>query len=475
MKQLFAIPISLLTALIVVGCAHGAGTRTSGTRTALDAYIAKPDSNYHYEMLKRVEGAGWTGYLLDMTSQSWRSPEEVDRVLWQHWIRIIRPEGASFDTALLLITGGRNGGSPPTSIDDMLIKIAMETRTVVVELDMVPNQPLTFADEDKPMVEDEIIAYTWEKFLLTGDEEWPARLPMTKSAVRAMDAVQDFCATPEGGGLTIRNFVVAGGSKRGWTTWTVAATDPRVVAICPIVIDMLNLEPSFRHHWEAYGFWAPAVGNYAERGLMDWMGTPEYDALLDIVEPYRYRDRLTMPKLVMNAAGDQFFVSDSSQFYWDDLKGEKILRYVPNGDHGLDGTDAPYTLGAFLQYILAKKPLPRYSWTFPEDGGINVVAKDKPMAVKVWHATNPDARDFSVESIGKVWTSEDIKLRDDGRYPVRMDAPEKGWTAYMVELTYPGAGRTPLTVTTGIRVVPDTLPYTYTPPANPPKGFMTGK
>ncbi len=36
--------------------------------------------------------------------------------------------------------------------------------------------------------------------------------------------------------------------------------------------------------------------------------------MLEIIDPYEYRDLLTMPKLVLNSAGDQFFLPDSSQF-----------------------------------------------------------------------------------------------------------------------------------------------------------------
>ena len=34
--------------------------------------------------------------------------------------------------------------------------------------------------------------------------------------------------------LEVSKFVVAGASKRGWTTWTTGAVDPRVVGIEPV-------------------------------------------------------------------------------------------------------------------------------------------------------------------------------------------------------------------------------------------------
>ena len=93
--------------------------------------------------------------------------------------------------------------------------IATRTETVVTEVRNVPNEPLVFAGESEERTEDGIIAYTWDKFLRTGDEKWPARLPMTKSAVRALDTVTAFCASDAGGNVTVDEFFVAGGSKRG--------------------------------------------------------------------------------------------------------------------------------------------------------------------------------------------------------------------------------------------------------------------
>src|SRR5262249_32105912 len=273
---------------------------------------------------------------------------------------------------------------------------ARDTGSVTAELRLVPNEPVVFVDDParKPRLEDDFIAYTWDHFLRTGDERWPARLPMTKSAVRALDTVAAFEASSEGGGHRVSRFVVSGGSKRGWTTWTTAAVDARVIAIAPAVIDLLNVEPSFIHHWRAYGGWSDAVKDYVEHGIMDWIGSAEYHALMRIEDPYAYRDRLTMPKMIVSASGDQFFLPDSSQFYFDDLQGEKHLRYVPNTNHGLEKSDATDTLEAFYASVVKGTPRPEFTWVFERNGDIRVVSKQRPDAVMEWEATNPDARTF---------------------------------------------------------------------------------
>src|SRR5205085_8285044 len=185
---------------------------------------------------------------------------------------------------------------------------------------------------------------------------------MTKAAVRALDTVISFCGSQAGGNLKLDGFIVAGGSKRGWTTWTTAAVDKRVVAIIPMVIDLLNVIPSFKHHLAVYGYYAPAVGDYETMGLMDQQDNPRYKALMKIEEPYEYRERFTMPKFLINATGDQFFVPDSWQFYYRDLPGVKYLRYVPNAEHSLRGSDAWFSVAANYNAILTGAALPQFDW-----------------------------------------------------------------------------------------------------------------
>ena len=254
---------------------------------------------------------------------------------------------------------------------------------VCAELFMVPNQPLTFKEEGFPRKEDAIIAYSWHRYFKTEDPTWIARLPMTKSAVKAMDAISAFCRgiDPK---LDIQKFVVTGRSKRGWTTWTTAAVDRRVVAIIPTVIDMLNIEPSMLHHYQAYGYWAPALDDYKKMQIPKHIKDRLWKQLLGIVDPYVYRDRYVMPKLIVNACGDQFFLPDSSRFYFKDLQGEKYLRYMPNVDHSLVGADEGQTILSYLYRILHDKPRPDFRWEMQKDGSLLVKTRTTPDIVNLW-------------------------------------------------------------------------------------------
>ena len=173
-------------------------------------YVAAPDTNYSYHLVNTFRGQDQTTYILEMTSQAWLTTNEVDRPLWKHWLTIVRPDAVASSKALLFISGGANDGRVPKSADGNLIRIALATKSVVAELKMVPNQPLVFAGETEGRKEDSLIAYTWDKFLRTGDPKWPARLPMTKAAVRAMDTVTAFCAS-SGRGQGESGWVCRGG------------------------------------------------------------------------------------------------------------------------------------------------------------------------------------------------------------------------------------------------------------------------
>lgn len=427
--------------------------------TPIDKYIAQDDGVYDWDVDSSFAFGPLKTTVIKLTSQKWLTEKEVDYPLWQHWLVVTVPENVKTDRVFLFIGGGSRDSKAPTSPDPITSTIAATAGCIVAELKSIPNQPLIFHNDGVPRKEDDLIGYGWSQFLETGDPMWLPRLPMVKSVVKAMDCITEFAASEAGGGRKIGKFVVGGGSKRGWTTWMSGVADPRIEAIVPIVIDVVNAESSLRHHAEAYGFWSEAIGNYYQHKILQRYDHPRMQALYENVDPYYFRDRLSMPKYVVNGSGDQFFLPDSSRFYFEQLQGPKIIRYVPNADHGLKGSDAVQSIAAFFHAITTEQRLPIYDWSFAQDGILRVTSESQPTSVMLWQASNPNARDFRLKTIGPAFESTLLKANADGSYTAKIQTPEKGWTASYMELEYDLGGPFPLKVSTAVYVTPDLLPF----------------
>ena len=443
-----------------------AGLQAEGENgpTALDVYIAQPDPSYSFNIIATTAGIGYTLYDVEMTSQTWRTIEETTWNQWRHRLSIVVPSVVTSGTSMLMIGGGGHGGTGGFGGAGLsgfelttAASIAVSTGTVVTGLSNVPYQPLQFEGESFGRSEDALIAKSYRNFLDGGDDFWPALLPMVKSAVRAMDTVQSVAQTQHS--VNVTDFVVTGGSKRGWTTWLTAAADNRVSAIAPMVINVLNMDVQMQHHKQVYegvttaivGGYSAWVQDYVNLGIFDDFDDPRGQELLKIVDPYEYRDRLTMPKFMINATGDQFFVPDSDQFFFDDLLGPKYTRYLPNLGHGL-GPQAAVTLEQFYRAMVNGTALPQFDWTVQPSGAIHVSTTTQPMQVRLWQSTNLVNRDFRDGVSGTTWTSSLLTASQPGSYIGSVPQPPSGHTAFMVELTY-NVGGQPMVFTTEVSVV----------------------
>ena len=430
--------------------------------TPIDRYVASKDRSYRWDLVDVVEEEAYDTVLIDFTSQRWLNEQEVNRPKWEHRLVLTIPkELHQTDIGFLYIGGGSHTRDPATTSSDRLVQLALATQTIAAELYNVPYQPLEFHGDGRARTEDDLIAYAWVQFIGTGDARWLPRGPMVKSAVRAMDTITRYTKRHLKEIQPIEKFVVAGGSKRGWTTWLTAAVDERVVALAPIVIDVLNVDKSMRHHFAAYGFFAPSIGDYVNHRIMLKMGSPELNQLYQYTDPYHYMNRLKMPKLVLNATGDQFFLPDSSRFYWDQLPGPKYLRYVPNTNHGLGNSDAMSTLAGFHYQVTRNENLPNLSWTYESDSAVNIQFSEAPIELTLWQAHNPNARDFRLETLGPEYEAsplsvDGIESRILENYQV--ETPTSGWTAWFIEATF-NTEPAPLKLSTEVRVTPDKLPF----------------
>ena len=457
----------LLGALALAALLAHAPAATANPRNALDTYVVKRDPTFHWSVDHAISGPGYHGAVLALTSQTWLDAKQVDKPVWIHWLTVVVPDQVSHKTGFLYIDGGKNTDPAPQQAAERWARMAVETHSVVSHLSDVPNQPLRFAEtSDKARVEDQIIAYQQAKFARskTRDSIQLVRLPMVKSGTAAMTAVQQYLASESGGKLPLDGFVVSGGSKRAWTAWLVAAVDKRVRGVIPIVINVLSVDATARHHWEALGYFSPALTDYVENGLIPGMiGSRGMNAVQKLEDPLNYRDRpaMRMPKYVVNASGDQYFPPDNTQFGYHLLPEVKRLRMLPNSNHSAAGTDIIESVTAFYDAVLNDRPIPNYSWQVRKDGALVVRTTAHPLEVNLWQATNPKARDFRVDTIGKTFTATRLSSGPDGRYLAKVEKPASGYTASFVEVVFSSGGSYPFKFTTEVSVTPNILPYRW--------------
>ncbi|MGI9274347.1 MAG: PhoPQ-activated protein PqaA family protein [Endozoicomonas sp.] len=445
----------------------------------LPCYLLEPDPTYQWQpgesttVSRSVSGKPFTVRIhpIHLQSLRWKVAEQdnVNHPVWQHRLTIYQPERVDSVTALLYINGGTlyppTPGAPvkkgsPDELD--LAGMAASSKSVVIELMDIPNQFLRFG-EGPPLKEDAIIAYTWKRFLQNPEKNynWPLRLPMVKSTMRAMDTAQAFMRKQN---IKLKDFVLTGTSKRGWTVWLTAAMDNRVSAIMPMVIDVLNLQVSMKHHYSSYRHWAPAVHNYL--GLMPRLGSDELEKLMTVVDPFNYRHLLEQPKYIITASGDDFFLPDSSQFYFDDLRGDKWQRVLPDLRHYIVQMDRQLvtdTLLSFYGAFIEQRPMPEVRWVLQKGNVLKVQSSLPPKIARLHSAHNPQARDFrrSEDNPGVADFSSvpvTFKCSNGCRTKVELKEPREGWNAHFVELGFANAPYKDLIFTTRVVITPDVYP-----------------
>ena len=434
-------------------------------KTLLIDYVNSHDPSFRYDMVDTIIGDGWKEYKIRMVSGSWLDKNDFDDNSneWWHWISVIVPDNLEKSTSMMVIGSGstqdfsleRYGNKKTNS---QYLKAALTTKSIISEINNVPFQPINFSGDNKlGRYEDDLIAYSWRQFLegSAKDSEWLPRFPMTRAVVRAMDVVQEISNEINN---PVDSFFVTGASKRGWVAWTTAIADDRVMGIAPVVIDLLNLYPSFQHHWKVYGEWSPAIDDYVKEDIMNWTESKEYEKLIEITDPYSYRFSLNMPKYIINASSDEFFVTDSWQFYWDDLVGEKHLQYLPNAGHGLYGTYVTDDLINFYSKAINQKRLPYYEWSIDQNIINLIIEPSAHYKIKKWSINNSE-RDFRIYKVGEAWTSEDIDKNKNGKYSISIDNPDSGYTAQFVEIIFDSDSEESISITTGTVITPNKYPH----------------
>ena len=403
-------------------------TPTPGSADLVE-YVSKPETAFEWQLKHKIESeqSGDRIYDLQFVSQVWQGKQ------WQHQLQIYRPANAApTSTMFLWVTGG---SASPEAVS-LGLELARKIKAPVAFVYHIPNQPLL----EGHLREDDLIAETFVRYLKSNDETWPLLLPMVKSVVKAMDVVQAF--GKKEWNFSIDKFIVAGASKRGWTTWLTAAVDKRVGAIAPVVIDVLNMRAQMPRQLQAFGAYSSRLAAYSSRGLLPIPETPAGQRLLSMVDPWAYRDKLTMPKLIINGTNDFYWATDALNLYWDGIPDDKWVLYVPNAGHNLRRQDRPLreqlsdlvtNLAAFARHQMSGAAMPTLRWKHENSNGrlrLIIDATPAPLAARLWIAQSATT-DFRTTQ----WREQEVNFFD-GKIIGEVTPPEKGHLAFFGELDY---------------------------------------
>jgi PhoPQ-activated pathogenicity-related protein len=448
-------------------CFENRGSRFNEVLACYRAAEASQPLAYAAKDVTRLPGLQKRRF--ELISQSWPQNGIASPVSWKHDVDIYIPDDALTGRAILISNNGinipsdNNGARPSSDFTEATsMTIALKTKTIVISVGNNPNQYLTYADDGIARREDSSVAHSWALFMQAPDRRpfMSLHVPMMEAMVKTMDL-----AEKELQPWKIHSFIATGTSKRAWGAWLAAIADTRIEAIVPFVIDVLGTGKVLDHTYRTYGGnWPLAFMDYHREGITTQRKTEKFDKLMRIEDPLRYLGsayarRLAIPKYIVNASGDDFFVPDNARFYFDQLPGAKALRVAPNSDHYGVRDYVENSLITFTNRLQNSIALPTLTMQWTENvvkgGRIDNVMRlgfsETPVEIVQWVAANPLARDFRY-ACGIRY--EAIPISPGENVTVSMTTPDKGWKSSFVEAKFADG----LVVTTPARVFSDIYP-----------------
>ena len=203
-----------------------------------------------------------------------------------------------------------------------------------------------------------------------------------------------------------------------------------------MVIDVLNMPVSLDYQLEAWNEYSIQIEDYTKLEIPQSVHSEKGDQITQMVDPYSYRENLTMPKMIFIGTIDEYWPVDAIKNYIDSIPGENYIQYVPNAGHDLgDKVQAFQALSSFLSFTLQNQSYPICKWDLEENNdGIVLKAKASQEVLVdalVWSAESAD-RDFRDDT----WTSTSLKISNVEDISATIDFPGNGYKAFYLDLKY---------------------------------------
>ncbi|OVZ99417.1 hypothetical protein CBW53_00035 [Yersinia frederiksenii] len=199
------------------------------------------------------------------------------------------------------------------------------------------------------------------------------------------------------------------------------------------------------------------------------LDTPGFAKLMQVVDPLQYlgteyESRLSIPKYIINASGDDFYVPDNADFYYDKLPGIKALRVAANSSHYGITAFSEQSLITFVNRLQQSTPMPQVDTNIGMKGEVKTLTvnfSETPEKVVQWVAINAGARDFRYACDVR-YTAFPLAIAPANTFEVALIEPEAGWQATFVEATFNDG----FVATTQVYVLPQQSYPTTAPPTS---------
>ncbi len=383
---------------------------------ALDEFMARPEPAYAWREVKRGAGPAST-VSLEVVSQTWRGRD------WKHRLNIYRPRKSEITGAALVLVMGF-----PTPFDALFGQLGAEAAGMpCAVLNDVPNQPLD------GQIEDGLLADSLQRMFQTNDASQCLIFPMAKAIVKSMDAVQSWSATEPGGVFT--KFVLIAPSKRGWAAWLAAAEDKRIRGLVPLSYNNVRAERQIPNQLTQWGEMSEYLRDYTARGLTQQITSPVGAAVMAATDPWIFRERYTMPKLIVDATNNGYWTLDAFDAYGPSLPGTTDLLYVANAGHYMEEAFPRIfgTISAWSHRVVSGPPLPVVGADLGSGPGRRQLLVRGPAPARLWFAFSK-SQDFRAAT----WESRELKGDFKGSLTLPVPPAEAPWGAAFAEWEFLG-------------------------------------
>lgn len=245
--------------------------------------------------------------------------------------------------------------------------------------------------------------------------------------------------------------------------------------MAPTVLTILNMYKNLKNHYRSLGGWTFVFNDYWTEELTLKLETQEFQRLREIVDPYSYRARYTMPTLVVAGASDEFFLPDESRIFFKDLPAQaKYMWMVENAGHSINSSPSGQlywvNLGNFWKAEIVNYNFPTLTSDMTNDNQtatVTITTTRPPLNVRAWYTYSNDngARDFRLRTLsipiesGIKWYDEPVTALSPLRYTKEFSAPSNGtWLAFFLRVEYLQPDGERLVVSSETNIVPDTYP-----------------